>query len=116
MADKEKLVKKSDIILFVVILAIGIIGLIYIISNKEKGALLRISVDGEVVEEFYLSEDREFKITTKQGINLVVVKKGVVDVVDADCPDKICVHHVPIDSVGETIICLPHKLVVEIVE
>jgi len=39
-----------------------------------------------------------------------------VDVIEADCPDKICVKHTNIKNAGETIICLPHKLVIEIVE
>lgn len=47
--------------------------------------------------------------------NIIVIEKGKVSVIDANCPDKICVEHKEIDSVGETIICLPHKLIVEIV-
>ena len=34
---------------------------------------------------------------------------------DADCPDKICVNHATISDVGESIVCLPHRVVVEIV-
>ena len=43
-------------------------------------------------------------------------KDGSVTVQDADCPDKICEKHRAINRTGETIICLPHKLVVEIKE
>jgi hypothetical protein len=32
----------------------------------------------------------------------------------ADCRDQICVHHIPISGSGESIICLPHKLVVTV--
>lgn len=116
MTDNEKLIKKSDVILLVVVLTMALFAAIYIMSTKEKGTKLRISVDGEVMEEFYLSEDREHQITTDKGGNLVVIEDGEVDVIEADCPDKVCVNHVPVDDVGETIICLPHKLVLEIVE
>lgn len=48
------------------------------------------------------------------GLNIIMIENGKVSVIDANCPDKICVEHKEIDSVGETIICLPHKLIVEI--
>lgn len=46
--------------------------------------------------------------------NLISVTDGKVTVEAADCSDQICVHHKPISSKGESIICLPHRLVVEI--
>ena len=46
--------------------------------------------------------------------NLLAVSESGVSMVAADCPDQICVHHIPIKNGGESIICLPHKLVVEI--
>ena len=33
---------------------------------------------------------------------------------EADCPDKICVNTGKISKIGETIVCLPHRVVVEI--
>lgn len=48
------------------------------------------------------------------GYNLLVVSGSDVSMEAADCRDQICVHHSPIRGRGESIICLPHKLVVEI--
>jgi hypothetical protein len=47
---------------------------------------------------------------------VILVEENSVNVIDADCPDKVCVNHSDIGNVGETIICLPHKMVVEIKE
>ena len=47
--------------------------------------------------------------------NLISVTDGKVVVEAADCKDQICVRHKPVSSKGESIICLPHRLVVEIV-
>lgn len=47
--------------------------------------------------------------------NLLAVSDACVRMEAADCRDQICVHHIPIAGGGESIICLPHKLVVEIV-
>ncbi len=112
----SNLIRKSDMILIAVVVVIAVIVLVYVMSTKKTGKIVEISVDGEVLESFDLSEDKEYQVTTDKGNNLVIIKDGMVDVVEADCPDKVCVNHVAIDSVGETIICLPHKLVVEIVE
>lgn len=49
------------------------------------------------------------------GYNLLVVSGSHVSMESADCRDQICVHHIPITGGGESIICLPHRLVVEIV-
>lgn len=46
--------------------------------------------------------------------NLLAVSASGVFMEAADCPDQICVHHIPIYGNRESIICLPHKLVVEI--
>lgn len=48
-----------------------------------------------------------------RSYNLITVVNGTVVMDAADCRDQICVHHRPIMSERESIICLPHKLVVE---
>ena len=47
--------------------------------------------------------------------NVLVIKDGVAFVESADCPDEVCVAHLPISREGETIVCLPHRLVIRIV-
>ncbi|MBQ9935125.1 MAG: NusG domain II-containing protein [Lachnospiraceae bacterium] len=114
--ENDELIKKSDVILLAFIILIAIFALIYIMSTRKSGARVKISYDGDVVETFELSEDREHQVTTEKGKNVIMIKNGNVDVIEADCPDKICVKHTNIKNAGETIICLPHKLVIEIVE
>lgn len=52
----------------------------------------------------------------EQGYNLLVISGDRVWMEAADCRDQICVHHIPISAGGENIICLPNRLVVEIVD
>ena len=47
-------------------------------------------------------------------MNTLVINGGKASIVSADCPDKLCVHQQEISKAGESIICLPHKLVVRI--
>lgn len=108
--------------------------------GRKEGRTLRISHDGEaVVTEaldgymqpeggpvYYLflfeeSGMRWERLETypelPSGIsyNLLSVSDSVVSMEAADCRDQICVHHIPVSAGGESIICLPHRLVVEIV-
>lgn len=106
----------ADLILLAVVLLLAGAALVFYETHKEQGKLVRIQVGSETVEVLPLGKDRTYEVKTGEGSNTVVIKSGTVSVESADCPDKICVRHNPVDSVGETIICLPHKLVVEVVE
>ena len=112
--DQRK-IGANDIKLLVAILAIGMAGMLILYFFKgDTGQTVRITADG--TEYAYdLDDDREIKVETGLGTNVVVIEEGFVYVREADCPDKICVHHVRISRTSETIVCLPHRLVVEII-
>ncbi len=78
---------------------------------QQKGAVAVVTVDGE--ERYRCSLFMEKEIVIEDG-NTLVIKDGMADMIFADCPDQICVKHEPISNVGETIICLPNKVVVTI--
>lgn len=71
-------------------------------------------------EGFYradpLNAEVTYAVETSEGTNDVVISGGKVDVVRADCDNQVCVEHDPIASAGEQIVCLPHGMVIEIVE
>ena len=50
----------------------------------------------------------------ENGTNLLVIQDGYAWVAEASCPDGICSSHRPICHDGESIICLPNKVVIEI--
>lgn len=107
--------KKGDII----IIAAALVGaaVLYfsgILSPGEEGGKAVVYVNGEVQQTISLEKDGEYKFAADDGYNVLVVKDGKADMVDADCRDKICVNHTPIYRENESITCLPHKLVVEI--
>lgn len=61
-----------------------------------------------------LSEDAQKTVTTSAGTNVVVVENGTVRVTDADCPNHDCVEQGAISKAGQQIVCLPHKLTIDI--
>ena len=112
----NKTIKIGDVFLIAGLLILSIGGIIFLKINSKPGATVEISVGGDLVKVFELKDNTEYRVHTEAGDNLVCIEAGKVTVTWADCPDKVCVNHEPIDETGETIICLPHKLVVEIVE
>ena len=108
---------RNDIILAVVIIFIAAAGLLLFVMNKEAGSTVSVKLDGVEIASYSLSENVEIPIKTGKNdehINVLTIKDGKAFISEADCPDKICVETRAVSYVGETIICLPHKLVIEI--
>ncbi|MBO5746357.1 MAG: NusG domain II-containing protein [Clostridia bacterium] len=106
--------KKGDVILSAVCVILAVLVFVFFTLSKSDGDRVIISVDGKTFGEYSLSKDREIPVESQRGQNTVVIKNNKVTVTAADCPDKYCVSHVGIDETGETIVCLPHRLTVEI--
>ena len=105
--------KKNDWILVAVILVLAGVGfLIYTSFGKQTAGFVKITVDGEVYGTYSLEKEQEIKIN---DTNYLMIKDGYADMIEADCPDQICVEHISISKNKETIVCLPNKVVVEIV-
>lgn len=111
---------RKYIINFVIIFVLLITGVISftivnsIKSEKHRGESVYVSINDKVTHSFPLDTDIEFKIQTQYGYNILVINNKRVRIKDADCPDKICVNHKDISFNGEDIICIPHKLVINI--
>lgn len=115
---KNKVLKKGDIILAVVVLMFCVVLFlgIYIFNNNE-GNFVQIEVDGKVVANLPLDEDTVYEIKKGDKItNKVVISNGKVDMTFADCRDKICVNHKEISKTNESIICLPNKVIVMVID
>ena len=109
---------RNDIILAVVLLVIAAASFLWWRSYRDEGAFVAVNINGVQTAVYPLSEDREVLITTgenNENENLMVIEKGKVRVTEADCPDSICVKTRSASYVGESIVCLPHKLVIEII-
>ncbi|MCR4675090.1 MAG: NusG domain II-containing protein [Lachnospiraceae bacterium] len=108
--------KKNDIILILTILMISGAGLFVLNMTKSSGSFVQISIDGNVVATYDLSENGTYELSGYHGgYNTLVIKDRKAYFKDADCPDLVCVKSGTIESVGETIVCLPHRVVAEIV-
>ena len=99
--------------------AVIVIGglLLYRSLGHGEGTVAVISVDGEELERVDLSKVRkeyDLEISTEYGNNTVHIEPGAISVTAADCPDHVCVYQGKLTGSGIPIICMPHRLVIEI--
>lgn len=83
-------------------------------ENQEKQVVIK--VDGEVYGRYSLEEDQVIEVQEGDFYNRVRIEDGKAYMEEADCPDGYCEEQGKINNRTQTIVCLPHKLVVEIEE
>lgn len=113
-------IKKMDliIILFFLILA----GIFYAVSRyggeeESLGREIVIYSDNKLYERIKIDEETEktVEVKSKYGKNTLIIENGGVRIEASDCSDKVCVKEGLASKQGQTLVCLPHKLVVEVV-
>ncbi len=108
---------KGDILVMGVILMAALLFFIIpkIRNSQNENGKVEVWQDGELLDSYSLSEDKVVSVQAEDGgYNLVLISGGNARVTDADCPDKLCIRQRSISENGESIICLPHKLVLQI--
>ena len=112
---KKTGIKKGDIIILTVLLCIAALIFCALHFLSPGGNSVKIEVASKTVAHLPLDEDTVYNVEINgKTTNTVEIKDGKVDVTYADCPDKICANHRKISKSGESIICLPNKVVVSI--
>lgn len=107
--------KKFDLIVIAAVVAAA--GGLYasgMFLPSDEGKYAVIYTDDKEYARLPLDEDTTVMVETEYGYNEVVIKDGYADCTDADCRDGICVKHKEINMKNETIVCLPHKVIIEI--
>lgn len=105
--------KKKDILLAAGICLFAV--LIWLFTQfffPKDNQKIRITVDGEPYGEYVLAEDQKISIGET---NICQIQNGKVRMIQANCPDQLCVHQKAVDGAGGTIVCLPNQVVIEAV-
>lgn len=102
--------KKGDFIVIVSVLLIAVTFAILFWFSGTAGKTVVISQNNRIVYKAALNTDK----TVDLGTNTVSIEGGSVRVTQADCENQICVNHKSISKKGESIVCLPNKVIVEI--
>lgn len=106
---------------WIVILAMlfAVCGIAWFLTNRTDSNLTvaKIYVDGELVREIDLEqllEETEFTIETDSGTNVIRARHGAICMAEADCPDQTCVKQGWIQGSATPIVCLPHRVVIQL--
>lgn len=120
-----KAANKTNVIAIAVIMALVLAGMIAWLlygqsaagaASGETAVYVAVVHDSQGNEtRLPLDEDATQTISTDLGSNTVVVEDSAVHVEDADCSNHDCIKQGEISTPGQQIICLPHKLWIEVV-
>ena len=115
-----KRIKIFDIVIIISSLLFGIglfvMSLCNFNSNGERFCVIKIS--GDEVRRIDLNnvhEDEIIKIKNDYGENHIRISRDGVSVIYTDCPGKVEVKETPINKIGQSLVCLPHRLTIEII-
>ena len=108
---------RNDIILAAVLAAAAaaLAVIFFLIPGEKQGNTAVITIDGQEYGRYSLSGEQTIEISSEKGQNTIVIRDDAVHMEEADCPDGYCIYRGDISRTGETIVCLPHRLVVEII-
>jgi hypothetical protein len=112
--------KKTDIFIIFILLAVGVAAVGLNALKKNSGeAKVEIYVDGELYDTIIpTGEERLVDIRTQYGYNRLMVYPDGVKMIEADCPSQTCVHtskrSLSGGISGGVIACLPHKVLVKV--
>lgn len=108
--------KKSDIILAIalIILSVIVAAAARYRNNDTHAKYIRIETEEGLYGTYPLSEDMQISVMAGEGYNIIEISGGRVRMAQADCSDHYCERMGWISDNGQTIICLPHRLIISI--
>lgn len=109
---------KTDIILIVTVLLISVASVIFlIIFDLGNATGFEITVDGKLHSAYSFAELKNgeiIEIKTEYGYNKFLYENNSIKCIDTDCKDKIEMKSGAISKTNQVLVCLPHKLTVQI--
>jgi len=105
---------QNDVILIAVLLILGGALALFLYVTRQGGGYVSVQAGGNVLMELPLGEDTQVVLGADGHTNTLVIENGTARVTAADCPDQICVRQGAVQFAGESIVCLPHKLVITV--
>ena len=101
-------------ICILVLLLAGLLIVVQKAVSADGAAQVVVTVDGESYGSYSLKQEQVIRIETDHGYNELTIKDGQASVTASDCKNQVCVHSMAISQNGQSIICLPHKLIIQI--
>lgn len=105
--------KRNDWILIGIVVVIALLfGGMQFFKSVDVDGIVQVTVDGEMYGEYSLDENTDIPI---DDTNYLSIKNGKATMIEASCPDQLCVQQKSISKDGESIICLPNKVIATVI-
>ena len=105
----------GDLKLIAALLLAGLAILALLTFTRQDGRQAVVRVDGRIIARLSLAQDAQYPVEIEGTVaNMLIIQGGAVRMAQADCPDHLCIRRGAIRYAGDSIICLPNKVVVEI--
>lgn len=106
--------KKRDLLLILgIVVAIAATYVVFVMVKPEARVAV-VRVDGQVVKRLPLDNNAQYAIDQGEKHNLVVIESGKAFMEEASCPDKVCINQGKKHRSGQSIVCLPNKVSIEL--
>ncbi|MDO4607636.1 MAG: NusG domain II-containing protein [Clostridia bacterium] len=102
--------KKGDIVIIVSVALAFVASIVLLVSFSKQGNRVVIKQDNKIIYD----DGIVINNTVKTEHNTITIKNGKVYMSHSDCKNQICVGSGKIEKKGESIVCLPNKVTVEI--
>ena len=107
--------RRADIVLAAAVLGAAALSAMLLWRLPPAGRTVTMQQNGQTVAVLPLAADTDYIVTGADGAsNTVRIRGGRVSVCAASCPDGLCVRHRAVSRAGESIICLPNRVVVTV--
>lgn len=108
------MIRKADVVLFFILLATGLLISWTSLTAGTEGEKVLVTVSGQTYGIYDLREDRSVEIARDGHTNNIIIEDGYVSMAYSDCANQVCVDTGAIHLSGDSIVCLPNKVMVEI--
>lgn len=110
--------KRGDVLLVLLIaaglLAFAVPGMLG--RDTAAGLSAAIEVDGQPYMTVDLADEgRLIEVHSERGYNLLRIRDGGIEMLEADCPDQLCKGFGHVHRPRGTIVCLPNRVFVEVI-
>lgn len=120
LMEMNNMFKRLDFVIIAVLMILSFLPEIILGASVGKNfstTYAEITVSGKLYKTIPLSVHKGeeiIEVKSKNGINIVKVKDNKIGIIEADCPDKVCMNPEYIEKPGQSLVCLPNKVMIEI--
>ncbi|MDI6641895.1 MAG: NusG domain II-containing protein [Elusimicrobiota bacterium] len=105
------MITNSDKFLIAFLLLVSVFLSVGFLVFSNKGSQIVVWYKGKEFSKFPLATDRIITVDKKI---LIQIKNSKVRVIENTCPNKLCIAQGEISKGGSVIVCIPNKLLVEV--